>query len=729
MTSQDNCLVLEIFRQTEALKLSIFSQESTLPLRHYSQQKVSFKEISTLSLQITNLLNKIDRNYHLGEESFKVLKKTAQVLWDNLLTPQVKEILKNSRDLHLILSLDEELISLPWELLYDGEDFLCLKFNLGRLVRTKTPLKLQRYREYRLPLKMLILANPTGDLKSAYLEGIQIKRQFDKRRKEIKIDSKTTFIDTLYIKKNLRDYDIVHFAGHCEYDPKELKNSGWVLSDGRLNIESILALGQTMPLPSLVFSNTCHSARIDVDLIAPDYQTQIYGLAEAFLFSGTKHYLGTIRKVEDNASLVFAGEFYRSLLRGLSIGEATRLARRLLVKEYGLTNISWTSYLLYGDPNFVLFKSRTLITKPKKVVALKKPLIALALIIAITSIAIYLYMWLPSLNPNTYLLFVRAKKSFLKGNNPLVISICKQIIQNDPLFLASYPLIADTYFRLGDSETALRYYFDYARFCEKKNNKSQLSEAYREIGWIYLLKGEYQKALDFINQALNLSQEIKDKLNEARALARLAIWYLDRDNNDKALELLMKSSEINRSRQHNQRHLYALACDYFDIALVFTNKDDFSTAKEFYAKSKELFEKLKLKHELSDCYFNLGEIYMFEKQYAHALDYYQKGLEIDRKLGNKFNLASDYNMFGELYVAMDNLKEAENYFHQSISLANQINARPELAQAYYNLGLLYKRQGYKNKARDYLRQAQEIYSALDPSKYAKIKQEILELDK
>ena len=211
-------------------------------------------------------------------------------------------------------------------------------------------------------------------------------------------------------------------------------------------------------------------------------------------------------------------------------------------------------------------------------------------------------------------------------------------------------------------------------------------------------------------------------------MRKLAVWYIDKEDYERALELLMKSSEINRERQHIQGHRYNLACDYFDIGLVFVNKDDFTTAKEFYDKSLLLFEKLQLKSEFSDYYFNLGEIYMFEKQYQKALDCYMKGLRIDQQQGNKPNIASDYNMIGELYIEMGNFDEAERFFDQSILVCKQINIRLELASAYYDLGLLYKQRGRKNKAREYFRQAQEIYCMIDTHDYEAVKKELLELD-
>jgi len=51
------------------------------------------------------------------------------------------------------------------------------------------------------------------------------------------------------------------------------------------------------------------------------------------------------------------------------------------------------------------------------------------------------------------------------------------------------------------------------------------------------------------------------------------VWYLDKEDPDRALELLTQSSEITGIRNRT-RYAYNLACDYFDIGLVFTDKDD-----------------------------------------------------------------------------------------------------------------------------------------------------------
>jgi tetratricopeptide (TPR) repeat protein len=731
MIQESNPLVLEILKQDNGLKMSLFEQKDIAStLRQYSLCQVSFQEIEKLSQEIVSILNKA--NIASEKDLFKDLARTGQILWSQLLTRSVKEKLKSTKISDLILSIDEELINIPWELLYDGDSFLCLNFNSGRLVRTRSEISPVQYRSFsNVILKMLILANPTADLKSAYLEGVNIKNQFDRKRNTMHINFKSTSIDRLYLKKNLCDYDIVHFAGHSDFEENNPKDSGWVLSDGRFTVQDILNIGSTSSLPSLVFSNACSSARVHLDFIDLDYQKRNYNLASAFLFSGTRHYIGTIRRIEDPLSFTFSKEFYTQLILGKSVGESLRLARLRLIKEYGISSLNWTSYLLYGNPDFVLFKAPA---RPQRqrlkrnILTYKKQVAILTLIVLTISLVIYLLTWLPSLNPNTYALFLKSKKLFQKGNNQMVIALASHIINKEPNFLAVYPLIADTYLRLGQKENALKYYFDYALYSERKQDKKNLAASFIGIGWSYQLFGDYQKAIDFYHKAINLSRENKDKLNEAKALRKLAVWYIDREDYALALELLTKSSEINRQRQHIYEYRYNLACDYFDLGLLFINKDDYSTAKEFYQKARRIFEKLKLKNELSDYYFNLGEIYLFEKEYQKALDCYSSGIKIDEAQDNKMNLAGDYNMLGELYVEMDKFNEAEDFFNRAVSVSNSINAKVELAESYYNLGLLYKKKNKINKAKEYLRLAQEIYSLIDQSGYQEIKQEILMLD-
>jgi len=723
-------LILEVFKQDDTLKLGLFDQSQTAPtLRHYSQVGVSFSELRQLSAEMVGILNRLPQEQLSKLSQLKSLQKIGRLFWDHLLSRSIKEKLKNAPPCGLTLSLDEELIYIPWELIFDGVDFFCLKFSLGRLVRSKGDSTLLQYRDLSDSLRMLVLANPNNDLKSAYTEGLNIKNQFSHKNKKVHVDFKSTNIDKNYVKKNLCDYDIVHFAGHCEFDRKDDREGGWILSDGIFKVEDILRMGQSCSLPALIFSNACHSAQVRPALIDSEYQRDSYGMASAFLFAGVRHYIGSIRKIEDNASLVFAREFYAKLISGECVGESLRLSKLKLVKEYGLSSLHWVNYLLYGDPGFTFFKiPHYREAKRKAGIFYKKLIIGTVLAVSLICATILLAFWLPRINPQKIYLFLNSEAQLHKGNNQAAVALGEQIIKKDQDFLAVYPVLADAYQSLGNKAQALKYYFNYMLKSEKLNNLAHLVQAYIKLGWFYQLDGQYARAQELYEKAINLSRQLKDRKNEAVALRKLAVWHIDKKDYAQALDLLTKSASINLESPNNLESTKNLASDYFDIGLVFVNKNDYAAAKDFYEKSLKIFQRLKLDNELSDCYFNLGEIYFYEKMYQKALDYYFRGLKLDQRQDNKANLASGYNMIGELYLEIDDLTKAQSYFKQAVDSSEEINSRMDLANASYNLGLLYKKQGRKNLAREYWRKAQEIYRLADPDRYQETKTQLLELD-
>ena len=748
-TELANNWILEITYQDRNLSMSLFDREHTLPLKAVCTIAVDLPRIERHNNEIITIINRASKKRTLDNDSITELKKNARILYDLLFSREVKEQLSNlgsvypvrkissnhtglSNGVNLFLSLDERLIGILWELVYDGNDFFCLKFNVGRSVRTQRFPTPPRYRSISTKPRMLILANPTGDLRSAYQEGLYIKNRLTKRGK-ISLDFKAQDIDSNYVRKNLRDYDIIHFAGHCEYSIKNPNESGWVLSDGWISAREFIALGENASLPNIIFANACQSARISNDLIDTRAQGNIYGLAQAFLFAGARHYLGSFWRVEDNYGGEFAEEFYDQIANGYSIGVAVRLARLKLFNHYGITAIAWAGYVLYGDPGFSPFKplrahqvvaSRRL----KRPAIKKKSVIVLGLGLLIFIFGILLNRTLSTLNPHTLILFTKAKQLYEGGRNAITIESLERIIKQDLLFLPAWRLRGDVYFRLGKFSDALSNYFDYARLSERIGDYKHLASAYVKIAWTYHMWGDYQRSKEFYDKGINLSRSHDDKLNEADAMGRLAVWYIDKGDSEAAFSLLMKSSEINRQRSSNPEHRFNLACDYFNIGFLYTDKDDFSTAKEFFNKSKGIFESLGAIPELSDYYFDMGEIALFEKNYDSALEFYQKGLALDRKLNHRFNLSSDYWMLGELYWEMGKFTEAENYFKEALFISNEIDNKPVLAGVYYDLGLMYKERDDREKAKEYLSLALKLYKEIDTPDYQEVQQEYLALE-
>ena len=347
-------IVLDISRDETKIKVSVHDrrEKAERTLRQYEDSHAAWEQIEAGRREITNLLNRANKRARVTPDILDNLKKTGHVLFDLLIPPKAREKLGSTTATNLILYVDDKLVHIPWELLFDGREFLCRRFAMGRIVSTRQAPTALSSRSLKIPIKVLVLADPRGDLGASYQEGIEIRDFLDERRESFRVNFKSDPLDVPYVKKNLRDYDIVHYAGHADYHPQNPSESGWLLKDGRLKASDISAMGGLAPMPSLVFSNACQTGQTDEWQIQEGYEQQIFGLANAYLLSGVQHYIGTFWEILDEPSSQFAKLFYAFLTQGEQVGEAVRCAREKLIEAYGEETIVWASYMLYGDPTF-----------------------------------------------------------------------------------------------------------------------------------------------------------------------------------------------------------------------------------------------------------------------------------------------------------------------------------------------------------------------------------------
>ena len=348
---KEGLFVLDASVAGGSIKVSGYSRKDgeERAVKNYREVPYQEDKVRELTRGITDVLNRANQRGKIGNELLVKLKEQGAMLFDQLVPVEIKESLKKTEDVNLMLAIDDRLVHVPWELLYDGKDFLCQRFSIGRSVSTKQAVSVM-VRSLHRPLKMQVLADPRGDLSAAYEEGVAIKNEVSSFEDWLDVSLKTTEITTDYAKAKIRNFDIVHYAGHAEHNTARPEESGWLLKDGSLRASEVMAMAGSRPMPALVFSNACQTGQTDAWKVDSDYSTRIFGMANAFLLSGVQHYIGTFWEIPDEAGALFARAFYRSLVGGTTIGEALRAARRELIEKYGEDTIVWASYMLYGDP-------------------------------------------------------------------------------------------------------------------------------------------------------------------------------------------------------------------------------------------------------------------------------------------------------------------------------------------------------------------------------------------
>lgn len=547
----------------ENLRISVHegAQGEAITIRNYEDIAAPMDAIDARCLELVDTLNKTNQRGRITEDILLKLRDIGQIIYDDIFPISIKEKFKNTRAEYLCLNLGERLVHIPWELLHNGDQFLCQRFAMGRIVKTRQSLLGSWSRELGRPLNVLLLADPTGDLKGAYAEGIQIRDYLDHFIDYFNVAFRSDHVRADSLRQKMRNFDIVHFAGHADYHPDNPDESGWRLSEVNLKTKDIRKMAGTSAMPALIFSNSCQSARTEKWALAKDFQDDIFGLANAFLLSGVKHYVGTFWEIIDEPSRRFALEFYKALVAGNAIGEAIRQARKSLIKEYGEETIVWASYLLYGDPTYNYMEQICMkeheeksqrdprfetpgtvrtredvidFAEKEKTKPSRKWLVTVAVLALISTLLLWGYPGFLRKGPTEF--ESAALAHFDSGNYSDASSVCEILQEKYPDRALSHIILGNINFTLGDKEKAQSYYQN--ALTAKNSTELEKSQALLGLGRISSLEGKPQLALKYYGRAADLAPgNPKVPISQAIILAEDGQY-------DDALKFLEKSKTL-----------------------------------------------------------------------------------------------------------------------------------------------------------------------------------------
>jgi len=309
------------------------------------------KEIENLA-KISRTLSK-QKLSNTNHDILSDLKSLGETFFDQFFPEVISKALKFSNERYLHLNLDIGLKDIPWEMLYDGNQFLGDKFYIGKTVKGSTS---NSVNEENKKIKMLIIADPTEDLEWAQREGEELFKILKEKISPSLLD--LHFISGIQITKLkllslIKGKNIIHYAGHLFFSEQALEN-GWLLSNNKvLKAREIVNSGFAA---NLVFSNSCQSSK-STD-ISPDSSIMNY-FAGSFLSSGISAFIGTNWEVADNEkTLDFTKRFYLNLFNGKSIGECLYLSREHARRNYESYDLTWANYVLHGYPSNILLTTK-----------------------------------------------------------------------------------------------------------------------------------------------------------------------------------------------------------------------------------------------------------------------------------------------------------------------------------------------------------------------------------
>ncbi len=224
------------------------------------------------------------------------------------------------------------------------------------------------------------------------------------------------------------------------------------------------------------------------------------------------------------------------------------------------------------------------------------------------------------------------------------------------------------------------------------------------LGSAFYHVGEYQEAIKFYSQALDIDRENNNKGGEGVWLGNLGNAYYNFGQVEKAIEYYEKALAIAREigdRRGEGNHLGNMGNAYSDLGQV-------EKAIEYYEKALAIARKIGNRGGEGNHLGNMGNAYSDLGQVEKAIEYYEKALAIAREIGDRRGEGSHLGNLGIAYNNLGQVEKAIEYYEKALAIAREIGDMRGEGIAFGNLGIAYYNLGQVEKAIEYYEKALAI---------------------
>ena len=213
---------------------------------------------------------------------------------------------------------------------------------------------------------------------------------------------------------------------------------------------------------------------------------------------------------------------------------------------------------------------------------------------------------------------------------------CLELKTKDGERLGLLILIGNAYFTLGKLKEAEDHYEEALLIGERIHDQEGKGKALGNIGLIYQVKGDLDRALKYHqgafkihNEAFKIHHEIGFRKGEATALGNIGLIYQAKGDWDQAFKCHQAVLKIYKQIGHRRGEATALG----NIGLIYQAKDSFDLALEYLKNALKIDTALGFKEGEAIDLNNIGGIYLKKGDLDNALIYIKKALKIFKEIG------------------------------------------------------------------------------------------------
>ena len=236
--------------------------------------------------------------------------------------------------------------------------------------------------------------------------------------------------------------------------------------------------------------------------------------------------------------------------------------------------------------------------------------------------------------------------------------------QDDSTIARLYNEIGILYHKMSQFDKAIIYYSKALELYEQIKDRIGIADTLSNLGVAYLDKGDLKSFFGYYSEALAIDQKIGNIQGEASTLGNIALAYYDNGELDKALEYLLKTMAI----QRRIGDVLGEANTLNNIGTIHLSKGELDKALEYHLGSIELYRRIGDTRGEASCLGNIGLVYQVKGELDKALEYHSQALEIHRRIGNIQGEANQLGNIGLIYQIKGRLDKALDYTKKALRL-------------------------------------------------------------
>ncbi|MFP9112340.1 tetratricopeptide repeat protein [Flavobacterium sp. RHBU_3] len=237
---------------------------------------------------------------------------------------------------------------------------------------------------------------------------------------------------------------------------------------------------------------------------------------------------------------------------------------------------------------------------------------------------------------------------------------------------------------------------------------------YNIYGIYFGMRGNNDSLIYYQKKSISYLEDYPEK--KAGSLIPLGVGYRNKAEFDTALSYLNQALEINRRIKNN----IGIAVDYGEIGSVYNTKGEYDKSVKHLVMAIDILKKEKNREKLPALQQKLANTYLAQRNFTFAIDLYNDCLSAFKELGQMKNYYLTLGNLAEAYIHEDRLNEAITALQESIKGMESFGDKTILGITLAKLGNAEEWLNHHNKAVEAYQKATDLLIASGSNRVVRI---------